>query len=272
MHTTAIPSIILNNGVSMPILGLGIYALHGADCERAVCEAVDLGYRLFDTAQMYGNERELGNALKICGVPRKEVFITTKLYSPTTTYKKAKAAITESLKALQTDYIDLLLIHEPYSSSLEMYEAMKEAYEDGKIRALGISNFSAARYLNFIQSCGVIPAVNQVEAHAFYQQKHLQAVLERHGTRMEAWSPFAAGKNHFFTNPILQSVGKKYGKTAAQVGLRLLVQRGVVAIPKSGHADRLKQNLGIFDFSLSDEDLRQIQSLEGKRSLFGWYD
>ena len=233
MHTTAIPSIILNNGVSMPILGLGIYALHGADCERAVCEAVDLGYRLFDTAQMYGNERELGNALKICGVPRKEVFITTKLYSPTTTYKKAKAAITESLKALQTDYIDLLLIHEPYSSSLEMYEAMKEAYEDGKIRALGISNFSAARYLNFIQSCGVIPAINQVEAHAFYQQKHLQAVLEQHGTRMEAWSPFAAGKNHFFTNPILQSIGKKYGKTVAQVGLRLLVQRGVVAIPKS---------------------------------------
>ncbi|MDN0046335.1 aldo/keto reductase [Megasphaera hexanoica] len=272
MHATAIPSIILNNGVSMPILGLGIYALHGTDCERAVCEAVALGYRLFDTAQMYGNERELGNALKACGVPREELFITTKLYSPTTTYKKAKAAIIESLKALQTDYIDLLLIHEPYSSSLEMYKAMTEAYEDGKIRALGISNFSAARYLNFIQSCGVIPAVNQVEAHAFYQQKHLQAVLEQHGTQMEAWSPFAAGKNQFFSNLILQAIGKQYGKTAAQVGLRLLVQRGVVAIPKSGHADRLKQNLDIFDFSLSDEDLRQIQSLEGERSLFGWYD
>lgn len=272
MNSTFIPCVSLNNGISMPILGLGIYALHGTDCERAVREAVSLGYRLFDTAQMYGNERELGKALKDCGVPRDEIFITTKLYSPSTTYKKAKAAIEDSLKELQTDYIDLLLIHEPYSSSLDMYKAMKEAYKDGKIRALGISNFSAARYLNFIQSCGIMPAVNQVEAHAFYQQKSLQSVLEQYGTRMEAWSPFAAGKNQFFTNPILQAVGNQYGKTAAQVGLRLLVQRGVIVIPKSGHPDRLKQNLDIFDFSLSDEDLKKLETLEGGRSLFGWYD
>lgn len=272
MSSMTIPHITLNNGVSMPVLGLGIYALHGADCERIVCEAAGMGYRLFDTAQMYGNERELGKALKVCGVPRKELFITTKLYSPSTTYAKAKAAIAESLQALQTDYIDLLLIHEPYSSSLEMYAAMKEAYDAGLIRALGISNFSAPRYLKFIQSCGIIPAVNQVETHAFYQQKELQAVLEQHGTHMEAWSPFAAGKNGFFTNPVLQAVGHQYGKTAAQTGLRLLVQRGVIVIPKTGHADRLRQNLDIFDFTLSDEDLKALQALEGGRSLFGWYD
>ena len=272
MSGITIPNVTLNNGVPMPILGLGIYALHGADCERAVCEAAAMGYRQFDTARMYGNERELGRALKQCGVPRDELFITTKLYSPDRTYEKAKAAIAASLKALQTDYIDLLLIHEPYGSSLAMYKAMAEYYEKGDVRALGVSNFSASRYLSFIQSCGIIPAVNQVEAHAFYQQKDLQSVLERHGTRMEAWSPFAAGKNNFFSNPVLSSIGAPYGKTAAQVGLRLLVQRGVVAIPKSGHAERLRQNLDIFDFTLSDDDLQKIQTLEGGRSLFGWYD
>lgn len=272
MNTIAIPNVTLNNGVSMPILGLGTYPMHGAECERTVYEAVRLGYRLFDTAQMYGNEQELGHALKVCGIPRKELFITTKLHEPSATYEKAKATIARSLESLQTDYIDLLLIHEPYSTSLAMYEAMKEAYEAGLIRSLGVSNFSTAQYLAFIRSCGVIPAVNQVEAHVFYQRASLQTILHQHGTHMEAWSPFAAGKNQYFANPILQDIGKQYGKTAAQIGLRFLVQRGIIVIPKTVRTDRLRQNIDIFDFSLSAEDMRKIQALESGRSLFGWYE
>lgn len=263
--------ITLNNGIKMPVLGLGIYQLHGKDCERTVLEALELGYRLFDTAQMYGNERALGNALRSSGFPREELFITTKLYSPNTSYARAKTAIEESLHSLQTDYIDLLLIHEPYRTAGEMYRAMREAYKDGKVKAIGISNFNEAGYQNFIRTCELIPAVNQVEAHIFYQQSRLHEVLKRHETCMQAWSPFAAGKNHFFANPVLRSIGQKYEKSAAQIGLKFLVQKGIAVIPKSAHTERLKENINIFDFKLSDQDIADINSLDKQKSLFGWY-
>lgn len=263
--------ITLNNGIKMPLLGLGIYQLHGRECEKCVLEAVNMGYRLFDTAQMYGNERELGNAIKECGIPREELFITTKLYSPSTSYKKAASAIEESLKSLQTDYIDLLLIHEPYRTSGEMYRAMKEAYQYGRVRAIGISNFNKGQYLEFVKHCGVIPAVNQVEAHVFYQQKELQETMREYGTIMNAWSPFACGKNNFFKNETLTAIGMKYGKSAAQIGLKYLIQREIVAIPKSSHIERLKSNIDIFDFMLSEQDQLLIDTLDGGRTLFGWY-
>lgn len=264
-------TVTLNNGIEMPVLGLGVYQLHGTDCERCVSEAAELGYRLFDTAQMYGNEKSLGNALKNCGIPRKELFITTKLYSPSRGYELAKSAIEESLDSLQTDYIDLLLIHEPYRESAEMYRAMREAYQDGKLRAIGISNFNEKQYLDFIRSCEIIPVINQVEAHVFYGQSKLQTVMAQHGTQMEAWSPFAAGKEQFFENDMLCTLGRKYGKSAAQIGLRFLIQRGIIAIPKTSHKERLKENMDIFDFELSVEDIKQLETLDKGKSLFGWY-
>lgn len=264
-------TVTLNNGIEMPVLGLGLYQLQGTECERCVLEAADLGYRLFDTAQMYGNERSLGKALKNCGIPRNELFITTKLYSPSRSYSLAKSAIEESLDSLQTDYIDLLLIHEPYRESEEMYRAMREAYQDGKLKAIGISNFNKKQYLDFIRNCDIIPAINQVEAHVFYGQSKLQNVMTQYGTQMEAWSPFAAGKENFFENDTLCMLGQKYGKSAAQVGLRFLIQRGVIVIPKTSRKERLKENMDIFDFELSAEDIKQLETLDKGRSLFGWY-
>lgn len=262
-------TVTLNNGVEMPLLGLGVYKLHGKECEKCVREAVELGYRLFDTAQMYGNEKQLGNALKHCGIPRGELFITTKLYSPSASYARAKAGIESSLDALQTEYIDLLLIHEPYRESGEMYRAMREAYEDGKIRAVGISNFNETQYKSFINACGMIPAVNQVEAHVFYQQEKLHRLLVEHGTHMEAWSPFAAGKKRIFENPVLREIGDRYGKTAAQTALRYLVQKGITVIPKTSHKNRMAENIQIFDFCLTDEEMGRMQGLDGGKSLFG---
>ena len=264
-------TITLNNDIEMPVLGLGVYQLHGKECERCVSEAVEIGYRLFDTAQMYGNEKSLGNALKYCGIPRNELFITTKLYSPSRGYELARSAIEESLDSLQTDYIDLLLIHEPYKESAEMYRAMREAYQNGKLRAIGISNFNEKQYLNFIRNCEIIPVINQVEAHVVYGQSKLQTVMAQHGTHMEAWSPFAAGKGHFFENDTLCMLGRKYGKSAAQIGLRFLIQRGVIVIPKTSHKERLKENMDIFDFELSAEDIKQLEILDKGKSLFGWY-
>lgn len=258
-----------NKGIEMPVLGLGTYMLHGSECERCVSEAVNIGYILIDTAQMYGNEKSVGNAIK--HYDRKTLFITTKLYSPSTSYERAKSDIEQSLNNLQTDYIDLLLIHEPYSQSLEMYRAMTEGVNEGKIRAIGISNFNKTQYLNFIKSCGIIPAVNQVECHVFYRQEGLQKLLETHGTHMQAWSPFACAKNNFFNNPVLKEIGNKYGKTTGQVGLKYLVQTGVSVIPKSSKIERLKENINIFDFNLADEDIEKIKSLDNGKTLFGWY-
>lgn len=261
----------LNNGVDMPMLGLGTYALRGKDCEHCVLEALELGYRLFDTAQMYGNEREVGNALRRGGVPRGEMFVTTKLYRPSTSYARAKQGIEVSLNALQLEYVDLLLIHEPYREAEEMYPALEEAYQEGRLRAIGVSNFNAARYEAFLRVCTVIPAVNQVEAHIFFQQRELLEDMKKHGTHMQAWSPLAAGKNDFFHNPVLRDLGLTYGKTPAQIALRYLVQWGISVIPKSSQKERMKENLGIFDFHLQGEDMRRIQTLDRGKTLFGWY-
>ena len=253
----------------MPVLGFGTYMLQGTECERCVSEAINAGYTLIDTAQMYGNEQAVGNAIKHYN--RKDLFITTKLYSPSSSYERAKADIEKSLNNLQTNYIDLLLIHEPYSQSLEMYKAMTEGVKDGKIRSIGISNFNKNQYLNFIKSCGIIPAVNQVECHVFYRQEGLQKLLEENGTHMQAWSPFACAKNNFFNNQILKEVGQKYGKTAAQIGLKYLIQNGISAIPKSANINRIKENFDIFDFELDSIDLKRIDTLDGGKTLFGWY-
>lgn len=261
----------LNTGAKMPMLGLGTYLLRGRECERCVLEAVELGYRLFDTAQMYGNEKDLGNALRQSRVPREELFITTKLYRPSASYAGARRGIEESLRSLRLEYVDLLLIHEPYREAQDMYRALEEAYGDGRVRAIGVSNFSAARYAAFIRSCNVIPAVNQVEAHVFFQQKALQEAMTEHGTHMQAWSPFAAGKSRFFTHPLLMSIGHTYGKSPAQIGLKYLVQQGISVIPKSSHLERMKENMGIFDFHLREEDMSPIRALDEGKTLFGWY-
>ena len=218
---------------------------------------------------MYDNEKYVGNAIKHYN--RKDLFLTTKLYSPSTSYERAKSHIEKSLNNLQTDYIDLLLIHEPYIQSLEMYKAMTEGVNEGKIRAIGISNFNKNQYLNFIKSCSIIPAINQVECHVFYRQEGLQKLLDENGTHMQAWSPFACAKNNFFNNPLLKEIGEKYGKTTGQVGLKYLVQTGVSVIPKSSKTERLKENINIFDFNLTNEDIEKIKLLDNGKTLFGWY-
>lgn len=261
--------VTLNNNIKMPLLGLGTYTLQGNECEKCISEAIEIGYTLIDTAQMYANEKYVGNAIK--HYDRKNLFITTKLYSPSTSYERAKSDIEKSLNNLQTDYIDLLLIHEPYSQSLAMYRAMTEGVNSGKIKAIGISNFNKNQYLDFIKNCEIIPAVNQVECHVFYRQKDLQEVLAEYGTHMQAWSPFACGKNNFFNNPVLAETGKKYDKTPAQIGLKYLIQSGISAIPKSSKSNRLKENFDIFDFNLNDNDMKAIDTLNSNRTLFGWY-
>ena len=267
--------VTLNNGVKMPILGLGIYQLLGIKGREAIEEAINIGYTLIDTAQMYNNEHIIADAIKSSkenlGIKREDLFITTKLFSPSRSYKLAKEGIKESLNNLRTDYIDLMLIHEPYREALDMYGALEEAYNEGIIRSIGISNFNIDEYLSFIDKCDIIPSVNQVETHIFHQQKELWEVMKEHGTLMNAWSPFAAGKNNIFQNEVLLSIGTKYGKTAAQVSLRYFVERGIVVIPKSSNKERLKENIDIFDFELSDEDICRIEKLDTKKSLFGWY-
>ncbi|RDU61343.1 2,5-diketo-D-gluconic acid reductase [Helicobacter sp. MIT 14-3879] len=218
---------------------------------------------------MYHNEKELAQAIKASTIKRKEVFITTKLSSGTN-YENTKRSIQSSLSALDLDYIDLLLIHSPYPQAKEMYRAMEEFYHQGAIKALGISNFDTQQYLEFIKTCKIIPAVNQLQVHVFFQRESLQQIMQKHGTIMQAWSPFAAGKNNFFTNETLLKIGKKYHKTPAQVGLRYLIERNVNVIPKSSKKERMSENLNLFDFTLSREDLSAIKKLDRNQSLFGW--
>lgn len=262
--------ITLNNGLKMPKIGLGIYNLND---EYVIVKAIDeIGYRLIDTARMYGNEKILGRAIKRCKTPREELFITSKVYTPDRGYERTKRAIEDSLKNLQLDYIDLVLIHEPYDEGIEMYKALEEAVEEGKIKSIGISNYNKSKYLDLLGHCNVVPAVNQVEAHVFYTRKELQKVLEEYGTVMEAWSPLASGKNNIFTNKVLVEIGKKYNKSAAQIALKYLLSRNMIIIPKSANLERLKQNIDLFDFELNKEDIEKIETLENGISLFGWYD
>lgn len=263
--------ITLNNGAPMPMVGLGTWQLRGQAGERAILDALELGYRLLDTARMYENEDIVGSAVKKSGLPRREVFITTKLFTPSAGYQKAKEDIARSLEALQTDYIDLLLIHEPYEAAPEMYLAMEEACAAGLVRAVGLSNFSGEEYLRFLKHCRVTPAVDQVESHVYHPQLALKKLLEEKGTRMQAWASFTEGRRNIFAEPVLAEAGRRHGKTAAQTALRYLVENGIPVLPKSAHRERLRENLDIFDFSLTDEERRAIAALDDGRSLFGWF-
>lgn len=263
--------ITLNNGAPMPMVGLGTWQLRGQVGERAILDALELGYRLLDTARMYENEDIVGSAVKKSGLPRREVFITTKLFTPSAGYQKAKEDIARSLEALQTDYIDLLLIHEPYEAAPEMYLAMEEACAAGLVRAVGLSNFSGEEYLRFLKRCRVTPAVDQVESHVYHPQLALKKLLEEKGTRMQAWASFTEGRRNIFAEPALAEAGRRHGKTAAQTALRYLVENGIPVLPKSAHRERLRENLDIFGFSLTDEERRAIAALDEGRSLFGWF-
>lgn len=260
--------VTLNNGLKMPQVGYGVYQVEPAEAERCVLDAISVGYRMIDTAQIYHNEEGVGNAIVKCGVPREELFIVTKVWISNAGEEKAYASILESLKKLQTDYIDLLLIHQPFGDYYGTYRAMERAYHEGKVRATGVSNFYPDRFIDIQAHVEVKPAVNQVETHVFNQQITAQEYMEKYGCQIMSWGPFAEGKNDFFNNETLAEIGRKYGKSVAQVALRYLLQRGVVLIPKSTHKERMKQNMDIFNFSLTEEDMAIIRKLDTKQSLF----
>lgn len=259
--------ITLNNGVEMPQLGYGVFQVSPEECERCVSDAISVGYRSIDTAQIYQNEEGVGNAVKKSGIDRKEFFLTTKIWSSNFGYEKAKLSIDKSLEKLQTDYIDLLLIHQPINDYYGAYRAMEEAYKEGKIRAIGVSNFYADRYLDLAHFVEVKPAVNQVETHVFHQQRELQEIMKKHDTKLMSWGPLAEGKNDFFNNPVLKKIGERYGKSVAQVALRYLFENDVILIPKSANKDRMAQNIDIFDFQLSAEDREIISQMDERKPL-----
>jgi 2,5-diketo-D-gluconate reductase A len=259
----------LNNDVEMPLLGFGVFQVTEAgECERAVYEAIQTGYRLIDTAASYGNEVEVGKAIKRSGVARKELFITTKLWIQDAGYESTKKAFERSLKRLQLDYLDLYLIHQPYGDIYGSWRAMEDFNREGKVRAIGVANFQPDRIMDLILNNKVIPAVNQIETHPFCQQIETQRFLKENNVQIESWGPFAEGKNNIFHNEVLLSIAGKYKKSVAQVVLRWLTQRGVVAIPKSVRKERMAENFNIFEFELSSEDLDAIVSLDTKKSLF----
>lgn len=258
----------LSNGVEMPILGYGVYQVTPEECERCVSDALSVGYRMIDTAQAYHNEEGVGRAVSKSGIARGDLFIVTKVWISNAGYEKAKASIDESLRKLQTDYIDLLLIHQPFNDYYGTYRAMEEAYKAGKLRAIGVSNFYPDRFIDLAEFCDIKPMVNQVETHVFNQQVEAQKIMRQYGTQIMSWGPFAEGRNDFFSNPVLKAIGEKYGKSVAQTALRFLIQRGVVAIPKSTHKERMEQNLDVFDFALSAEDMEAIGKLDKGESLF----
>mgnify|MGYP002798192435 FL=1 len=255
--------VTLNNGIKMPLEGFGVFQVPDpAQCKQAVLDAINSGYRLIDTAAAYMNEEAVGAAIKESGVDRSELFITTKLWVQDADYESAKKAIESSLEKLGLDYLDLYLIHQPMGDYVGAYRAMEEAYKEGKLRAIGVCNFYPARLADLCETVDVIPAVNQVELHPFFQQEDALALMKEYGVRPEAWGPFAEGNHGIFTHPVLSSIGEKYGKSAAQVALRWNVQRGVVVIPKSVHKDRMEQNMNIWDFELSEEDMNEIAKLD----------
>lgn len=254
---------VLNNGVRMPLEGFGVFQVSDlAQCEQAVIDAIASGYRLIDTAAAYMNEEAVGAAIRKSDVPREELFITSKLWVQDATYEGAKQAIDTSLAKLGLDYLDLYLIHQPMKDYLGVYRAMEEAYREGKLRAIGVCNFYPNRLCDFCESVEIIPAVNQVELHPFFQQEDALQLMHEYGVQPQAWGPFAEGKHGIFTHPLLSEIGEKYGKSAAQVALRWNVQRGVVVIPKSVHKERMEQNIDIWDFMLSEEDMKRIAELD----------
>lgn len=259
----------LSNGVKMPILGFGVYQVPDLDeCERVVSDAISVGYRSIDTAQAYMNEEAVGNAIRKSGIAREEFFITTKIWISNYGYEKAKASLDASLAKLQTDYIDLVLLHQPFGDYYGAYRAMEEYYKAGKIKAIGISNFAPDRVADLAIFSDFTPMVNQVETHVFNQQVNARKTMDEYGVQIESWGPFAEGSNHLFTNETLVAIGSKYHKTAAQVALRYLIQRDVIVIPKTVHKNRMEQNFDVFDFVLTDDDMAEILKLDTGKSLF----
>lgn len=255
--------VTLKNGVQMPQEGFGVFQIRDLDeCERVVLDAIGAGYRLIDTAESYGNESAVGKAIAKCGVPREELFISTKLWVTNTSYEGAKAAIDRSMENLGVDYLDLYLIHQAMGDYIGAWRAMTEAYKEGRIRAIGVCNFYPHRLADFCETVDELPAVNQVELHPFFQQENALSLMREYGVQPMAWAPFAEGKHGIFTHPVLTKIGEKYGKGAGQVALRWNMQRGVVVIPKSTHRERMEQNIDVFDFSLTDEEMREIAALD----------
>lgn len=264
----------LNNGIEMPKVGLGVFQIKDANkCEQAVLDAIEVGYRLIDTAQAYGNEEAVGNAIKKSNIDRKELFITTKVWITNYGYDKTKKSVEDSLKKMQLDYIDLVLLHQPFNDYYGAYKALTDLYKQGKIKAIGVSNFYPDRLVDMAIFSEVKPAINQIEVNVFHQQKEAQIYNEKYGVQLEAWAPFAEGKNEMFSNPILKEIGDKYGKTIAQVILRWLLQRNIIPLSKSVKKERMQENIDIFDFQLSDDDMQIISEMDKKTSsFFSHYD
>lgn len=259
----------LSNGIKMPILGFGVYQIPDyAQCVQAVADALDVGYRLIDTAQAYDNESAVGDAVQASGIPREELFITTKIWISNAGEAKAAASIDESLRKLRTDYADLILVHQPYGDYYGTYRALEQALADGRTRAIGVSNFFADRLVDLCNFVTVKPHVNQMETHVFQQQTNLRPYMDKYKIQLESWGPFAEGHNNFFKNPVLVKIGEKYHKTAAQTALRFLTQCGIVVIPKSVHKERMIENFNIFDFELTKSDMDLIRELDEGKSLF----
>lgn len=260
--------VTLSNGVKMPKLGFGVFQISKEECERCVLEAIKIGYRHIDTAQSYFNEEEVGNAISKCEIPREELFITTKVWIDNYGYEKAKESVLSSMKKLKTDYIDLVLLHQPFSDYYGAYKALQELYRAGKIRAIGVSNFSPDRLADMVAFNEIAPHVNQVETNPLHQQLEAQKNMEKLNVQMEAWAPFGEGRNNMFHNPILKEIAEKHKKSVAQIILRWLMQRNIIALAKSTHVERMKENIEIFDFELSDEDMKKISQLDTETSLF----
>ena len=262
-------TIKLNNGIEMPVLGYGVFQVSPEECERCVLDAISTGYRLIDTAQAYYNEEGVGNAVARCGVPRNELFLTTKIWISNAGETNAARSIDESLRKLHTDYIDLLLIHQPFSDSPGTWRAMEKAVKDGKVRAIGLSNFYPDRFVDMAEYAEIKPAVNQLKTNVFSQQWEAEAEMNLYDTHIMAWAPLAQGNPELLTNPVLTALAERYNKTVQQVALRYLIQRGIIAIPKSTHTERMKQNLDVFDFALTPEDMESIRPLD-KPDDFRW--
>ena len=260
--------VTLNNGVKMPLLGYGVFQVSREECERCVMDAVKVGYRLIDTAQAYFNEEAVGYAIQKCGIPREELFLTTKVWIDNYGYEKTKASVLESMKKLKTDYLDLILLHQPFSDYYGSYHALEEMYKEGKVRAIGVSNFYPDRLSDICAFNEITPQVNQVETNPLNQQIMAQVNMIKNKVQIEAWAPFGEGRNNMFTNSLMIDIGRKYQKTVAQVILRWLIQRGVVSLAKSTHIERMQENFDIFDFEISLEDMETIKSLDTETSLF----
>ncbi|MET3026086.1 aldo/keto reductase [Flavobacterium sp. UW10123] len=263
-----IPYIKLNNGLKMPMLGFGTYGLSGEVCQKSVVEAISSGYRLIDTAKVYGNEVEVGKAIKQSGIDRKQLFVTSKLWVDDAGYENAKKGFEETLRKLQVEYLDLYLIHRPRGDVKGSWKAMEELYKAGKIKAIGISNFDPTQLEDLLSYAEVKPAINQIETHAYFQQTNDYKVLKQHNVQMQAWAPFAEGRNGLFTNETLTQIAKKHGKTTAQVSLRWHYQRGIVAIPRSSQKAHILENLNVFDFKLDDADMKAIEKLDLNKTQF----